>query len=166
MTNRKPNTTCSSCENPIYRRPGNLAISGGKAYCSKECYGKSCHKPTPCIICSTPVLASRNCKTCSKECFKKSLLDLNRNFSKGRPPKSLSKYGTKSFRIRIIEERGPCCEVCGYDKIPVLNIHHIIERSKGGSDLPSNLMILCANCHGEVHTGILDISEFIDNNTE
>ena len=30
--------------------------------------------------------------------------------------------------------------------------HHIQYRSQGGNDVPSNLVLLCAACHGLIHT--------------
>ena len=33
----------------------------------------------------------------------------------------------------------------------VLQVHHVIEVEKGGTDDPANLQILCSECHGEVH---------------
>ena len=33
----------------------------------------------------------------------------------------------------------------------VLQVHHIIEVSSGGTDDPSKLQLLCAECHAEVH---------------
>jgi len=32
-----------------------------------------------------------------------------------------------------------------------LHIHHIVRRSEGGSNLSSNLQLLCASCHAEEH---------------
>jgi 5-methylcytosine-specific restriction protein A len=166
MSNRKPNTICTICNTPIYRRPSILTNSGGKAYCSRECYGKSCQKIVSCIICNKEMLSSKHSKTCSKECFSISLADPNRKFCKGRKPYASNKYGSRSFKKKLIKERGSCCEICGYNKIPVLHIHHIIEQSNGGSDLASNLIILCPNCHGEVHAGLLDLLEFINKNID
>ena len=37
-----------------------------------------------------------------------------------------------------------------------MTIHHIVERYLGGDDSNANLLVLCRNCHGEVHTGILN----------
>ena len=34
-----------------------------------------------------------------------------------------------------------------------LHVHHIIFRSKGGSDIPSNLITLCETCHENLHNG-------------
>ena len=39
------------------------------------------------------------------------------------------------------------CQVPGCNCRRNLHIHHIIWRSKGGSDEPSNLIVLCAKCH-------------------
>lgn len=33
------------------------------------------------------------------------------------------------------------------DKNPILNVHHIIYRSNGGTDKPNNLITLCDKCH-------------------
>lgn len=57
------------------------------------------------------------------------------------------------MRVTLIDERGPCCEQCGYDNINVLNVHHIVERRNGGSDDRSNLKLLCPNCHMTHHYG-------------
>lgn len=154
--NRKPNTKCCVCETPIYRRPSNLKKTNGKAYCGQDCYGISCRKTKPCVVCGNEILASKHSKTCSKECFDSYLKSSSRNFSTGRKPGLSVKWGTRSFRKRILEERRNCCEVCGYDKIPVLTIHHIVERYLGGDDSNSNLLVLCRNCHSEVHTGSLN----------
>ena len=102
------------------------------------------------------ILASKHSKTCSTKCFEISLKSINRTFCIGRKPGLSTKWGTRSFRKRVLEERGNCCEICGYNKIPVLTIHHIVERHIGGNDADSNLLVLCRNCHSEIHTGILN----------
>lgn len=33
----------------------------------------------------------------------------------------------------------------------LLHVHHIIERLRGGSNHPSNLITLCKECHGKTH---------------
>ena len=59
----------------------------------------------------------------------------------------------RSIRRKLISERGLCCERCHYDNVNVLQVHHIIERSKGGTDDPLNLLLLCPNCHYTIHHG-------------
>jgi len=41
------------------------------------------------------------------------------------------------------------CQECGYFKH--LEVHHIIPRSKGGSDDLTNLVTLCQRCHAKKH---------------
>jgi len=44
------------------------------------------------------------------------------------------------------------CADCGIER-PSLHTHHIIPRSQGGTGEPSNLVVLCANCHEDRHGG-------------
>jgi 5-methylcytosine-specific restriction endonuclease McrA len=34
-----------------------------------------------------------------------------------------------------------------------LHVHHVVFRSNGGSDAPSNLVTLCETCHNDLHAG-------------
>ncbi|MBU1704430.1 MAG: HNH endonuclease [Nanoarchaeota archaeon] len=43
------------------------------------------------------------------------------------------------------------CEYCGDHY--TLDVHHIIERSQGGSNSYNNLIVLCAKCHRMAHGG-------------
>lgn len=40
------------------------------------------------------------------------------------------------------------CIICGR---PAVNLHHVIHRSHGGTDDPSNLVPMCFNCHSGHH---------------
>ena len=52
---------------------------------------------------------------------------------------------------KLVKEK---CEVCGCTSVDALNIHHIIPRADPKShNNNSNLAIICANCHNEVHAG-------------
>ncbi len=62
------------------------------------------------------------------------------------------RFGFTNTRAYVLERDKHSCQSCGEKDIP-LNVHHIVERSQGGSDLPSNLITLCINCHKEIHTG-------------
>ena len=51
-----------------------------------------------------------------------------------------------------------CCEVCGYDAQPALNIHHIIPGCDPRCNNDNyNLSILCHSCHDLVHAGEITI---------
>jgi hypothetical protein len=74
----------------------------------------------------------------------------------------------KRMKLRAIEQKGGKCEECGYDKcIRNLNFHHRDPSSKsfGLNDGRTRrweiiekeiekCVLLCANCHGEVHDGV------------
>ena len=157
MQKRNYNCNCAVCNKPLYKRPC-LLKKDGVAFCSQACYGLSCRKSAPCVICGVDVLASKHSKTCSKECsgaYNKSLM---RSHSLGRKKiEGASKYGSRSFRKYFLELRGSTCQVCDYKKEKVLQIHHIVERAKGGNDELENLVLLCPNCHREIHAGLLKL---------
>lgn len=43
-----------------------------------------------------------------------------------------------------------CC-ICGNGEIT--ERHHIVPKSKGGSNGEENIIIVCPNCHGLIHRG-------------
>jgi len=38
-----------------------------------------------------------------------------------------------------------------------LHVHHIIWKSKGGTNEPKNLITLCSECHSELHDGVFEL---------
>lgn len=53
------------------------------------------------------------------------------------------------IRSQILLRDGFRCRECNYYKH--LEVHHIIPRSKGGTDDPNNLITLCQRCHRKKH---------------
>lgn len=55
----------------------------------------------------------------------------------------------------IVAERDDyACRLCGYygkSGTPATQVHHIIFRSRGGTNDPSNLICLCLSCHEKAH---------------
>jgi hypothetical protein len=47
------------------------------------------------------------------------------------------------------------CEVCGNQIVKDLEVHHIEERAKGGSNKLRNLVVLCEVCHDKHHNNEL-----------
>jgi len=61
-------------------------------------------------------------------------------------------YNTKEF---VLYRDNHTCQICG-SKNKKLQVHHIIPRSKGGTNEPKNLTTLCVVCHDKVHNGEID----------
>lgn len=86
----------------------------------------------------------------------------------------------KSYRQRMKEKlvnyKGGKCQLCGYDKcITSLEFHHLNPNEKDfGISTYSNLkwetiisevnkcIMVCANCHREIHAGLRDVSPLPD----
>ncbi len=69
-------------------------------------------------------------------------------------------------RIAILENHK--CQICGFSqyyinskglKRWIIEVDHIIEKSKGGGENINNLLVLCPNCHAKKTYGIITIDE-------
>jgi len=142
---RNPNTKCTICANPIYKRPQQIQLNKGRVFCGQECYGVSCRKETPCTICGKLILASLNKKTCSRGCSNTQRIGIKYNC------RSLQ-YKVKSqqaLKTRLLKNKGTNCERCGYNKLEILQVHHK-NRDRTNNNL-DNLELICPNCHYEEH---------------
>jgi hypothetical protein len=46
------------------------------------------------------------------------------------------------------------CQKCGaHRNVTVIHVHHLVPRSRGGGDVPENLVSLCWECHRKHHDG-------------
>lgn len=80
------------------------------------------------------------------------IADTDREVEEVEPPMSYAKA------CEIVDARADGrCERCGRAAL-VANHHHRLLRSRGGRDLPSNLVRLCGSgttgCHGWVHANV------------
>jgi predicted nucleic acid-binding Zn ribbon protein len=142
---RHPNTKCLVCGKPVYKRKVDIQRNHGNVYCSLACYGISCRKEKPCIICGTPILASANKKTCSRKCA--NIHRTGIKYKLNRPRDKVKSY--KQLKIRLLKLRGNTCERCGYNKLEILQVHHK-DKDRNNNNL-KNLELICPNCHYEEH---------------
>ena len=142
---RNPNTTCTICGKAVYRRPVEIKRNKSRVFCSMICYGISCRKEVPCLICARPILASLNKKTCSRPCANKHREGIKYKINRPRD-KVVSE---RALKIRLLNEKGAFCEICGYDKYEILQVHHK-DRNRNNNIL-DNLSLICPNCHCEEH---------------
>lgn len=63
-------------------------------------------------------------------------------------------YGFENTKAMVLNRDNYKCQYCkGKHKDSKLEVHHIIFRSRGGSDDESNLITLCHTCHKNLHSG-------------
>ena len=53
---------------------------------------------------------------------------------------------------RLVKARDRHCRVC--KSAPGEHVHHIVYRSHGGKDVPSNLLWVCLDCHRDIHAKV------------
>ena len=61
-------------------------------------------------------------------------------------------YEYSSRREAVLRRDNYTCQCCG-KKHTRLEVHHVIFRSKGGTDDEKNLITLCEKCHKAIHNG-------------
>jgi len=59
--------------------------------------------------------------------------------------------GSTNFTDYILTRDNHTCRKCGKRKDVKLQVHHIVSRHDGGSDVPSNGLTLCEKCHSWTH---------------
>jgi len=63
-------------------------------------------------------------------------------------------YGFENTKAMVLNRDNYKCQFCrGKHKDNKLEVHHIVFRSKGGSDEQDNLITLCHTCHKDLHIG-------------
>lgn len=59
----------------------------------------------------------------------------------------------------IWQESHNMCAFCDNRDVDVLEIHHIIDWAKGGTDEFENLILVCSNCHSKITNGSITTVE-------
>jgi hypothetical protein len=89
-------------------------------------------------------------RLCSEDCYG-AYLDKRRDRQPKSAPAARARKPSLPIRIRrLVRERD--ANVCRFCGIRGQEVHHIQYRSSGGSDEPSNLILLCNEHHALVHS--------------
>lgn len=69
-------------------------------------------------------------------------------------------YGYANTKAYVLNRDNYTCQHCkGKTKDSKLEVHHIILRSKNGSDEETNLITLCKTCHDKLHEGKIELKK-------
>ena len=92
----------------------------------------------PCLTCGRITRAGSRCEPCR--------LQLVRRRSAARGTRQQQGYGNDWLRLsrQVVERDGGTCRYCGG---PATTADHVIPKSRGGSDDPSNLVAACRSCN-------------------
>lgn len=155
---------CLNCNNEFLVEKREINRGNGK-FCSMKCSGfyNGQHRPKPepnveCAYCQTKFYKN----TCKRKMSKSQLYFCCRAHKDAAqciggikaimPPHygdTLQDYRTIVFKVH---GRQRICERCSYDKHPAAIIVHHKDKNRSNND-PSNLEVLCANCHAIEHWG-------------
>lgn len=122
-----------------------------------------------CVVCGKELNGLQR-KYCSLVCKSKDFYDNNKN---GTNIAYRQFIRATKRKLEFIDYKGGCCELCGYKKnIAALDFHHINSNEKefnidarvlANSNYEKlkkevdKCMLLCANCHREIHNENSDI---------
>ncbi len=140
---------CNQCNSEFETRQSYIDMGEGK-FCIRKCsaeYNNVLRNYTlTCEHCKISYESkNRSSKFCSRQCGK-----LYREFNTG---KKVYKRETLARRVKKLLEDNSMpfsCFECGWD-LDVPDVHHILNKSEGGSDEFSNLTCLCPNHHRLAH---------------
>lgn len=149
---RHPNTACSHCGKPIYRRPKELT-KYKHVYCTKRCYSDALKPISTCEQCGISFKPKRSRgRYCSIECSNRARTGTSRN-PVGRKQKLELLHREFDFDTCMVEG-------CSYGV--TLDVHRHIPGCDGGKYEVGNMFALCPNHHAEITRGLVTMVKVND----
>jgi hypothetical protein len=176
-------TQCRNCNNPILPKEGERpGVARVKVFCGHACAAIYNNRKYPkrkpegiCEECGKPTTKHR--VWCSNLCKHKTF-ERRLHERAEKQGKYKGKYIVR-FRQRqkqkAVQYKGGKCSICGYDRsIRAMKFHHIdpkekefgisaegVTRSWAAVQLElDKCLLVCGNCHDEIHDGLIDTSLF------
>lgn len=85
------------------------------------------------------------------------LAKINNEKIKGKEYQNGVQKGYENVKAYVLARDKHTCYFNSSKCVEKLEVHHLVFRSQGGSDKPSNLITLCKKCHTKLHDGKLDL---------
>ena len=111
-----------------------------------------CYQPLPSELFNTPDMT--NCPNCGVVLKVDVFPAFFKTIASGRPGETLVLDNESSCFYHPQKKAVVPCDMCGWDK-STCDFHHIKPISEGGRSNPSNLIVLCPNCHRLAHRGTI-----------
>ena len=176
---------CEECGIRFKKPPSQIKKSPNH-FCSCSCAARYNNRKNPkrkrtgkCRVCGNPILSDRT--FCSPKCRNSTYLSPEQRL---RYRREINKKAVVSFRqrqkLRAVEYKGGSCCICGYNRcVRSFDFHHVDAKEKSfgigcGSTKSwdrvrkelTKCVLLCRNCHGEVHDGMVDLTVWGDSPQE
>lgn len=165
--------TCLNCKDDFEKTPSAVKRSP-RHFCSRSCAASFNNRKSPkrkpegrCRVCQAPIPTTQ--VWCSNACKEKTLEENARKWRAARGSHVVS--WRQRTKLKAIAYKGGACQVCGYSRsVRSLEFHHLDPAKKdfgiGGCSLAwgriekelDKCVLLCSNCHGEVHDGLLAVT--------
>ena len=160
---------CSYCNIDMKRTPNQIK-KRANSFCSQSCSAhfynaKRNNLKGSCKTCNKKITSKL--KYCSKECRK---IARPKKIADNTTKNNLVKSHYRKMKEKAVEYKGGKCKFCGYKKcLRALQFHHINPSEKDFTISGRNwkwekiigeldkCILLCANCHSELHDGLIMI---------
>lgn len=135
---------------------------GSGRFCSNKCARGFSTKEKRDIINKKVSLKLGGSGLSHQEKIQRSIAEKHASYIRETEAKSIMDLSKRTIR-KVLARLDIPCSNCGWHVTGVASdIHHIIERCKGGTDDMDNLSYICPNCHRLVHAGILESEKLVN----
>lgn len=154
---RIPNTKCSVCATPVYRRPITINAKADNIFCSSKCFGsrRAAFRTLKTCLCGVvfeiPTYIEYRRKYCSRSCANSARRGLRYTGNK-----FVNHRTALLVELQRVSGIKHCMVIgCGYYR--TLDMHRVIQGKNGGEYNTANAFAICPNHHAEVHRGVITL---------